>query len=325
MTRRPSALRTIYAVVSLAIGGMGATAAPLTKITAGTVTPGTQQWPEYVAQEFGWFKESGITFDLLVVGNGAAQQLSVGALDLAHSGFPNFVRAANQGAGIKIIINDIEVPPYSLFAKPKIKRIADLKGKVVSIGAIKDVTLIYVKAMLESAGLQPKDVDFSYAKAAGDRFRALVVGAADAAIINPPSTFRAATAGFSDLGEVEPYLGRFPFTVWATNEAWAAKNRSAIIAFIKSYSRAVTWLYDPAHKKEAVDILIKYAPEDRSDAEKSFDGLITRMHQFEVDGKLSKAAYKKMTQGLADIGDLTLPAPPESTFFDPSFVNQAAE
>ena len=165
--------------------------------------------------------------DMLVVGAGAAQQVAAGALNLGYSGFPDFIRATNQGAPVKIVINAISAPPYAVYAKPAIKQIADLKGKTVSIGGTKDVTLIYMEAFLASAGLKASDLDFVYAKATQDRLAALLSGGADAAILYPPSTFRAGSAGYTYLGDIETYLRDFPFTVWAANVDWAAKNREA--------------------------------------------------------------------------------------------------
>lgn len=124
-----------------------------TKIAVGIVSHGTSQWPQYVAAEFGWFKTAGLSLDIVSVGNGTAQQLAAGAIDVAHSGFPEFIRATNQGAHVKIVINDISVPPYTVYAKPAIKTIAALRGKIISIGGIKDVTLIYMRPLLASAGL----------------------------------------------------------------------------------------------------------------------------------------------------------------------------
>ena len=71
-----------------------------------------------------------------------------------------------------------------------------------SVGGVTDVTLIYVKALLASAGLKASDVDFVYAKAAGDRFSALVSGGIDATILNPPTYFKAEAAGIK--GEEQP-------------------------------------------------------------------------------------------------------------------------
>jgi ABC-type nitrate/sulfonate/bicarbonate transport system substrate-binding protein len=56
-----------------------------TKIVEGFVSHGALQWPEYIATEFGWFKENGVDVDMVVVGAGAAQQVSPGALNLGYT------------------------------------------------------------------------------------------------------------------------------------------------------------------------------------------------------------------------------------------------
>ena len=294
-----------------------------TRIVAGMVAHGPPQWPQYIADEFGWFKADNIELDLVTVGAGGAQQLAGGNLNIAHSGYPDFARASLQGAPVKIIINDIVASPYAVFAKPGIRDIAALKGKLISIGGVKDVTLIYMKAFLASAGLQARDVDFVYAKAAGDRFSALVAGGVDATILNPPTYFKATTLGFSNLGDIEPHSKNIPFTVWAANTQWAAKNGAALIAFAKSYKRGVRWLYDPANKDAAVDIMVKHARQDRNDTIQAYDYLIARLKLFGPDGGITDAAYERMAEGLIDLGDMKRPPPPKSVIFDGSFVEQA--
>ena len=231
--------RSVFALVSLVL----LSASPIDqalaqhKIVEGFVSHGALQWPEYIATEFGWFKENGVELDMLVVGAGAAQQVAAGALNIAYSGFPDFIRATNAGAPVKIVINAIGQPPYSVYSKPAIKKISDLKGKIASIGGQRDITLIYMEAFLAGGGLKAKDMDFVYAKATQDRLAALASGGVDAAILYPPSTFRAGAQGFTYLGDIEPYLKDFPFTVWAANTDWAAKNRPAMLAYIKAYGR----------------------------------------------------------------------------------------
>ena len=293
------------------------------QIIEGFVSHGALQWPEYIASEFGWFKANGVSVDMLVVGSGAAQQLAAGALNLGYSGFPDFVRAANQGAPVKIVINGISSPPYAVYAKPAIKRIADLKGKTVSIGGGKDITLVYMEAFIASAGLKAADVDFVYAKATQDRLAALLSGGADAAILYPPSSFRAGAAGYTDLGDIEPHLKGFPFTVWAANTTWAAKNQEAMRGYVKAYSRAVGWLYDAKNKAQAVDILVKFANQDRKDASDTYDYFVTKLRAFSIDGQIGADSYKKMTDALVGLGDLALPVPPADKFYDPSFVKAA--
>ena len=161
-----------------------------TKIVAGMVAHGPPQWPQYIAEEFGWLKQDKIDLDLVTVGGGGAQQVAGGSLNIAHSGYPDFARAALQGAPVKIIISDFIGSPYAIFAKKTIKQIADLKGKLISIGGINDITLIYIKPFLASAGLKTSDVDFVYAKAAGRPVR----GAASPAASMPRFSTRRPTS-----------------------------------------------------------------------------------------------------------------------------------
>lgn len=320
--RRLGGVLAAAGIIALAAGSIGKAGAQ-TRIVEGFVSHGALQWPEYIASELGWFKENGVAVDMLVVGSGAAQQVAAGALNLGYSGFPDFIRATNQGAPVKIVINAISAPPYAVYAKPAIKQIADLRGKTVSIGGTKDVTLIYMEAFVASAGLKPSDLDFIYAKATQDRLAALLSGGADAAILYPPSSFRAGAAGFTYLGDIEPYLKDFPFTVWAVNTDWAAKNREALLGYISAYSRAVRWLYDTKNKDRAVDILVKHSKQDRKDCAETYDYFVTKLRAFSADGRISEASYKRMTDALADWGDLKQPVPPASKFFDSSFVDAA--
>jgi len=108
-----------------------------TKIIEGFVSNGALQWPEYIANEFGWFKRNGVSVDMVVVGPGAAQQVAAGSLNIGYSGFPDFIRAINQGAPVKIVINAVDQPPYAVYAKSPIKKIADLKDKTVSLAVSK--------------------------------------------------------------------------------------------------------------------------------------------------------------------------------------------
>jgi len=311
------------AMVVACTTGLPGKAHAQTKIVEGFVSHGALQWPEYIASEFGWFKENGIDLDMLVVGAGAAQQVAAGALNLGYSGFPDFIRAINQGAPVRIVINAITAPPYGVYSKTTIKKIADLKGKTVSIGGTKDVTLIYMEAFIGSAGLKASDLDFVYAKATQDRLAALLSGGVDAAILYPPSTFRAGAAGFTYLGDIEPYLKDFPFTVWAANTDWAAKNREALLSYIRAYSRAVHWLYDPKNKDQAVDILVKYSKQDRKDSADTYDYFVGKLRAFSANGRISSESYTRMTDALVQWGDLTVPVPTASKFFDLSFVDAA--
>ena len=128
---------------------------------------------------------------------------------------------------------------------------------------------------------------------------------------------------FSNLGDTKPYAEDIPFTVWAANMPWAEKNKDALTAFARSYKRGVRWLYDPANKQPAIDILMKYAKLARKDVEEAYDYQVAKLKLFGLDGDVSDKTYAKMAQGLVEIGFIKQPYPPKSAIFDGRFVQQA--
>jgi ABC-type nitrate/sulfonate/bicarbonate transport system substrate-binding protein len=111
--------------------------------------------------------------------------------------------------------------------------------------------------------------------------------------------------------------------VWAANTDWAAKNREALLGYIRAYSRALRWLYDAKNKDQAVDILVKYSKQDRKDSADTYDYFVAKLHAFSANGRISPESYKRMTDALAQWGDLSQPVPPASKFFGLSFVEAA--
>lgn len=44
---------------------------------------------------------------------------------------------------------------------------------------------------------------------------------------------------------------------------WATAHRDTLVAFARDYQRGVAWLYDPAHKQQAIDVLVKRTHQSR--------------------------------------------------------------
>ena len=93
-----------------------------TKITAGMVAHGPPQWPQYIAEELGWLKADNIDLQLVTAGGGGVAAGGGGSLNIAHSGYPDFARAALHGAPVTHrFVSDFVGSPYAVFAKKNIK------------------------------------------------------------------------------------------------------------------------------------------------------------------------------------------------------------
>jgi NitT/TauT family transport system substrate-binding protein len=236
------------------------------------------------------------------------------------------VRAVNQGAPSKAIVDNVGTPPYSFMAQPNIKNWSDLKGKTISIGGSKDITLIFFEAMAKPNGLTNKeDYTLTYAGATSDRYAALKSGSVAAAILFPPFNFLAQSEGYTDLGEVEQYLPEFPFDFWDGNTSWLSSHKDLATKFVKADLNAIKWLYDPANKDEAVKILTEVSNTKPDAAAQTYDLFFQKLkNTYPKDGRFSEAGLQQVLNALVELGDMSAPLPPVSKYIDETYVKAAA-
>ena len=94
------------------------------------------------------------------------------------------------------------------------------------------------------------------------------------------SISRPPTAGFVTLGLAADYVKDIPFTGMAVHRRWAAANLSAAKRVLAATDKSIAWLADPAHRGEAIELLVKVARSSKEDAEASYDYL-RRIEYFE--------------------------------------------
>ncbi len=306
-------------ITVLARAGLGlAIAAPLAvspvraadTVTIGTVgSPSANLWPLFIGMEKGFYAAENIKPDVVYIPSSAAviQQLSAGSLDMTMStGIVDPIRAIDQGAALALARFEVQVPPYALLAKPSIKSLKDLKGKVISVGGPKDITRLYVDRMLAPQGLKAGDFDYVYAGATTARAQALLGGAVDAAILLPPSNFQVQSQGYNDLGLAMQYAPELAFSGTVVNKAWAARSADVLKRVLAAQSKSTDYLYDPNNRAEAVNILVKVSGQKPEDVEKSYDFFI-RNNLFDRSGKISRVKMNALIDALVGLGDVKAP------------------
>ncbi len=88
----------------------------------------------------------------------------------------------------------------------------------------------------------------------------MIAGVQAGTLSVPPFTFLAAAKGFNDLGTAISVLGHYQGVVAAVRQDWAPSHRDELVGYIRAYIAAVTWLYDPANKAEALAVFEKHLP-----------------------------------------------------------------
>src|SRR5919201_298305 len=291
-------MTTRRALMQGATALVGGALLPVTARSAETVSVGTvgqasaNLWPVFIGINKGFFAAQDLKIDVVYVQSSAqlVQQITAGSLNICMStGLVDPLRAISMGAPIAIA---------------NIKRIEDLKGKVISLGGPKDITRIYVERMLAPHGVKPGEFDMVFAGATAARASALLAGAVDAAILLPPFNFHATAAGFSDLGLTVDYVKDLPFSGTVVNVGWANANKSTLHKLLAAHTRSVAWFEDDANRIEAVKILTTASGLKQDDVEKAYDFML-KGRFFEPTGKVSRGKLANLAAAMASLGDLS--------------------
>lgn len=141
---------------------------------------------QITAMEKGYFREEGLTVDVIRAPGGVATQGMLSGQFHFSTSASSSLSAAVRGGPIKLIYTNLSRPSYSLVSiKPDITSAKDLVGKKVAINSFGDTghlsTMLYLKKM----GVNPTSVLFITVGRNEVRMPALLSGAIDAAPLVP--------------------------------------------------------------------------------------------------------------------------------------------
>lgn len=296
----------LVALFALAIS-LPATGAETTRVRFGSVGRTAVNWPVFVAEEEGMFKAEGLDVEVTYVGNVAhvVQQLVAGSFDIAASTFDSAIRAIAKGGSAVMIGGMTTKYPYSIMVPSSVHTLADLKGKTVILPFPKDLLTIIWNRWVSEHGMQPKDIDQIYDGATRNRFSALIVNAAQAAVVTQPYDFRAATMGYHKLVDLGAYARQFGFLAIIGNRTWLQQHPAAARSYLRAVSTATDWLYDKKNRDAAIALLVKYTKVDKPVAAQTYDYYIDDLHPFSRKAALPRDIVDNTFHTLVDIGDIT--------------------
>jgi NitT/TauT family transport system substrate-binding protein len=305
-----------FLAVLASAAGRGETRAADT-LTMGVIGTGSaQQWALWIADAKGFFAENNLQVETVTTPSAAAvmQQIIAGSIQIGTAGLTSPMRAIDQGIAVAVLGIETQAPPYSLWSKPALKSMSDLRGKTIVVGGAKDITRTYLERMVVPAGVPKDNYDLVYAGSAAARFSALSAGAGDAALLNPPFNFKAQAAGFTNLGNLTDTV-QMPFTGYVVATAWAKAHKTQLTAFATGIAKGVDWFNTEANRAEAIDILQKVSKADREDVAATYD-LYRKLQVFPRKGTMAGSQIASIIQALQDVGELDGP-PDVARFIDP--------
>ena len=296
------------------------------------VFPGGFNWPIWVAQEKGLFAKNGIGVRVTPTVSSVFQLTNLidGKFDIAMTAIDNLI-AYREGQGEEPVLGrDLQAVMggdtgfLRLVTVPEVTSYAQLRGKTLSVDALTTGYAFVLIEMLGRAGLKESDYKLERAGGVLQRFQALMEKKHAGTLLLSPFEVQAEANGYHRLDNATDVLGRYQGLVAGARKSWADAHRAEVIAYIRAFSDAVEWLYDPANKDEALTILLKNLPNlGQGGAQTAYGILLSPKDGFQRKARIDMEGVKTVLALRSKYGQPHKSLSDPSPYYDASFYEAA--
>ena len=200
----------------------------------------------------GFAAKSGLKVEILQIKAGATlmKALISGDIDSVDMGAAESIVAGVRGTGIKIVGCTWPGVPQVVLAKAE-KTSADLKGRTVAISSPGSLPDLLFRGMLDAANVPFADVKLATQGADLDRYKSLVAGITDAAVVS--NEFEVVMpANIKVLAKGGSAVPKFIRLCVATSSKVLAERRDDLVKFVAAEMDA--YKYAATHRDETVKV-----------------------------------------------------------------------
>ena len=161
--------------------------------------------------------------------------------------------------GFRDGVNGYYSTEFMVLNDSPIKKVEDLKGKVLTSNAAGSAVDIALRAMLKKHGLEDKK-DYSLIESAFPNMKAQLIEHKVDLItgVTPFSQDPQLRAVAHPLFLQKDAIGVSQMIIWTAREDFIKKNRAALVDYLEDNLRELRWYYDPANHAEAIKEVTAY-------------------------------------------------------------------
>ena len=196
--------------------------------------------PIWLAHEGDYFTKHGINVELSYLAATSAVQAMVGGGQEIGLVGNQGIDAKLEGADLIYVASGVPTFVFQMYARPEIKSVADLKGKVIAVTQPAASTDYASRITLRKNGLEPdKDVRIMYAQDTNNVLNSLNVGNVAAGILSAPLAIKAKAAGNKMLVNITDMKIPFLFTAMLSSPKVMREKNEALTRFLRGYIEAM--------------------------------------------------------------------------------------
>jgi ABC-type nitrate/sulfonate/bicarbonate transport system substrate-binding protein len=261
-----------------------------------------------VARTQGFLAEQGIDVEFLNVADASKTIAALigGTADMClWSGLSGVPAAVEKGAKLKIIGGSLLFPVHAIFSsRPEIKKVSDLVGKTVGIGALGSQLHQVMLAVLRKKNVDPSKVIFRNVGSSSDVFRAVVAGTVDAGPSEVYVFEQQAKYGVHSLddGQLWTEVPEFTFQASYATDSAIAKKRQHIVKTLAAFCKTYRFISAPGSEEAWVKSFVKVAGRDIPEEARTQWRFIQKYKPYSLDLVLGPERINFMQQLNLDIG-----------------------
>ena len=291
-------------------------AAQSTKLHISAPSKSLSWFPIHLAREKGFYRADGLDVDYVIMKPQIAMQALI-AGDVGYTtALGSTIRAAFRNVPLRVVMTIADKPLFALIARPGIKSVEELRGKLLGISSFGASSDTYARALLRRYKLTPnQDVKIIALGGGMNRIAAMEAGSIDAALIEAPYNVMLERKGFRKIlfvGDLIPS----PLAGLGTRLEKIQKQPDEVQRLVRATLRGIQ--FAKANKQETIRSIMKWTDMDQGLAEGSYEMAAASW------SNTGAASAQGIQIAMEEIrAELKLEAPPDpSRAFDWSFVQR---
>jgi ABC-type nitrate/sulfonate/bicarbonate transport system substrate-binding protein len=264
----------------------------LERVTLAVPVHALSQLPAYVGLRFGLFRQEGIDIQIVQMRTALVGPALISRdLDFCTAA-DTMLRAATTGLPVKVIAFGGVRPALALNVRPEIKRVEDLKGKMISVSSRGSTTDIVAREIIRHFGLNPDtDIVTMPLGTQTNQLAALKTNAVQAALFTPPYDAIAEREGLRTLVWAGDLFKDQLQAGLTTSDQKIRANPDQVRRMVRAFVKSLVFLQK--EKAKVADMISKEWAIDLDLAQHSYQRSASTLS---LDGSANEEAVRKVVE-----------------------------
>lgn len=240
------------------------------RLRVGIVVPAFFFVPYWGARDLHFYEQLGLHVDFTIFGGiePLTTALRLGDIDIGVGSPEHVIHDVEAGGDLRMIGGNVNRLTHSLIAQPEIKRLEDLRGRIIGVSALSAGTSSLFMDILERVGVHPSEYSIVEAGVVPPRHERLLDRSIDAAMQTDPHNYIAEDRGFSNLGAVSDWIPYFQFSSVNVRDGWAREHDDILIRFLAASIRGSQWMFE--NREAAIEVAGRHMDVEHSYLERAW-------------------------------------------------------